>query len=66
MSAGTLEREMKNAWLDFTSLNAIAKRLGFRWKGFHPFIWVINLALFSDTRKRIHQSKLPPKPHNRR
>lgn len=61
MSAGTLEREMKNAWLDFYSLNAIVKRLGFRWKKFHPFIWVINLVLFYYTRKRIHRAKSPPK-----
>ena len=65
MSAGTLEREMKNAWLDFYSLKAIVKRLGFRWKKFHPFIWIINLALFYYTRKRIKRVTSPdkdPKP----
>jgi len=59
MSGETLEREMRNAWLDFYSLKAICKRLGFRWKKFHPFIWLINLALFYYTRKKIKRIKSP-------
>jgi radical SAM superfamily enzyme YgiQ (UPF0313 family) len=57
MSGETLEREMRNAWLDFYSLKAICKRLGFRWKKFHPFIWLINLALFYYTHKKIKRIK---------
>jgi radical SAM superfamily enzyme YgiQ (UPF0313 family) len=59
MSGETLEREMRNAWLDFYSLKAICKRLGFRWKKFHPFIWLINLALFYYTHKKIRRIKSP-------
>jgi radical SAM superfamily enzyme YgiQ (UPF0313 family) len=59
MSGETLEREMRNAWLDFYSLKAIFRRLGFRWKKFHPFIWLINLALFYYTRKKIKRMKSP-------
>ena len=61
MSGKALEREMRNAWLDFYSLKAICKRLGFRWKKFHPFIWLINLALFYYTRKKISRMRFPPK-----
>jgi len=61
ISGETLEREMRNAWLDFYSLKAICKRLGFRWKKFHPFIWLINLALFYYTRKKISRMRFPPK-----
>jgi radical SAM superfamily enzyme YgiQ (UPF0313 family) len=61
MSGKALEREMRNAWLDFYSLKAIYKRLGFRWKKFHPFIWLINLALFYYTRKKISRMRFPPK-----
>jgi len=60
MSGETLELEMRNAWLDFYSLKAIFKRLGFRWKKFHPFIWLINLALFYYTRKKIKRMKPSP------
>ncbi len=60
MSGETLELEMKNAWLDFYSLKTICKRLGFRWKKFHPFIWLINLALFYYTRRKIKRMKPPP------
>ena len=59
MSGETLEFEMRNAWLDFYSLKAISKRLGVRWKKFHPFIWLINLALFYYTRKKIKRMKPP-------
>jgi radical SAM superfamily enzyme YgiQ (UPF0313 family) len=59
MSGETLEREMRNAWLDFYSLRAICKRLGWRWKKFHPFIWLINLALFYYTHKGIKRIKSP-------
>jgi hypothetical protein len=59
MPGETLELEMKNAWLDFYSLKAIRNRLGFRWKKFHPFIWLINLALFYYTRKKINRMKPP-------
>jgi radical SAM superfamily enzyme YgiQ (UPF0313 family) len=59
ISGGTLEREMNNAWLDFYSLKAIARRLGFRWKKFHPFLWLINLALFYYTRKKIKRGESP-------
>ncbi len=61
MSGEALEREMRNAWLDFYSLKAICKRLGFRWKKFHSFIWLINLALFYYTRKKIGRMKFPIK-----
>jgi radical SAM superfamily enzyme YgiQ (UPF0313 family) len=60
MSGETLELEMRNAWLDFYSLKAIFKRLGFRWKKFHPFIWLLNLALFYYTRKKIKRIKPAP------
>ncbi|NIS63204.1 MAG: hypothetical protein GTO13_21685 [Proteobacteria bacterium] len=50
---------MRNAWLDFYSLKAICKRLGVRWKKFHPFIWLINLTLFYYTRKKIKRMKPP-------
>ncbi len=59
MSGETLEFEMRNAWLDFYSLKAICKRLGVRWKKFHPFIWLINLTLFYYTRKKIKRMKPP-------
>jgi hypothetical protein len=59
ISGETLELEVRNAWLDFYSLKAISKRLGCRWKKFHPFIWLMNLALFYYTRKKIKRTKSP-------
>ena len=59
MLGETLEREVRNAWLDFYSLKAICKRLGWRWKKFHPFIWLMNLALFYYTHRKIKRIKYP-------
>ena len=46
------------AW--FLLAEGIVKRLGFRWKKFHPFIWLMNLALFYYTRKKIKRMKPAP------
>jgi radical SAM superfamily enzyme YgiQ (UPF0313 family) len=50
---GTLEKKVRKAWLEFYSLRAIVKRLGFSVGKLRFFIWLLNLALCFYTRKKL-------------
>ena len=49
----TLEKKVRKAWLEFYSLKAIVKRLGFSLGKVRFFIWLLNLALCFYTRKKL-------------
>jgi radical SAM superfamily enzyme YgiQ (UPF0313 family) len=49
----TLEGKVRKAWLEFYSLKALVKRLGFSLGKVRFFIWLLNLALCFYTRKKL-------------
>jgi hypothetical protein len=48
-----LKRKVKRAWLEFYSLKAVVRRLGFSLGKVRVFIWMLNLALCFYTRKKL-------------
>ncbi len=48
-----LKNKVRKAWLEFYSLKAIVKRLGFSLGKIRIFIWFVNLALCFYTRKKL-------------
>jgi radical SAM superfamily enzyme YgiQ (UPF0313 family) len=48
-----LEKMVKRAWLEFYSMKAVVHRLGFSFKKIRLFIWLLNLAIYFYTRKKI-------------
>jgi radical SAM superfamily enzyme YgiQ (UPF0313 family) len=53
MTNKVLEEKVKRAWLEFYSLKSIISRLGFPKGKVRFFIWLINLALWYYTRKKL-------------
>jgi radical SAM superfamily enzyme YgiQ (UPF0313 family) len=53
VSNKTLENKVRQAWLEFYSLRAIFHRLGISLAKIPFFIWLVNLALFFYTRKKL-------------
>ncbi len=49
----TLENNVRQAWLEFYSLRAIFHRLGISLRKTPFFIWLVNLAIFFYTRKKL-------------
>jgi radical SAM superfamily enzyme YgiQ (UPF0313 family) len=62
-----LEQNVKNAWLEFYSLKAVFHRLGPSLGKIRFFVWLVNLALWFYTRKKLkwtwrnhHDHRLAP------
>jgi hypothetical protein len=48
-----LEKMVKKAWLEFYSIKAVIHRLGLSFRKIRLFIWLLNLAIYFYTRKKI-------------
>jgi radical SAM superfamily enzyme YgiQ (UPF0313 family) len=53
VASEVLEGKVKKAWLEFYSMRAIVKRLGFSLGKVRFFIWLLNLAICFYTRKKL-------------
>jgi len=53
VASEVLEGKVKKAWLEFYSIRAIVKRLGFSLGKVRFFIWLLNLAICFYTRKKL-------------
>ncbi len=53
VASEVLEDKVKKAWLEFYSVRAIVKRLGFSLGKVRFFIWLLNLAICFYTRKKL-------------
>jgi radical SAM superfamily enzyme YgiQ (UPF0313 family) len=53
LSSKELKHHVKRAWLEFYSLKAICHRLGSSMGKIRLFVWLVNLALWFYTRKKL-------------
>ena len=53
VDSDVLEEKVRKAWLEFYSMRAVIKRLGFSAGKVRFFIWLLNLALCFYTRKKL-------------
>ncbi len=53
VTSKVLEGKLRKAWLEFYSIRAIINRLGLSFGKGWFFIWLVNLALFFYTRKKL-------------
>jgi radical SAM superfamily enzyme YgiQ (UPF0313 family) len=53
VDSAVLRQKVRRAWLEFYSMRAIVKRLGVSFGRIQFFIWLVNLALYFYTRKKL-------------
>lgn len=53
VASDVLEGKVRKAWLEFYSMKAIVKRLGFSLGKVRFFVWLLNLAICFYTRKKL-------------
>ena len=53
VSSEVLKKKVRKAWLEFYSMRAVIKRLGFSLGKVRFFIWLLNIALCFYTRKKL-------------
>ena len=53
VTSEVLEEKVRKAWLEFYSIKAIFKRLGFSLEKVRFFVWLVNFALCFYTRKKL-------------
>jgi radical SAM superfamily enzyme YgiQ (UPF0313 family) len=56
VTSEVLEEKVRKAWLEFYSIKAIFKRLGFSLGKIRFFVWLVNLALCFYTRKKLKRT----------
>jgi radical SAM superfamily enzyme YgiQ (UPF0313 family) len=56
VTGAVLRKKVRRAWLEFYSLKAVFKRLGFSSGRIRFFIWLLNLAICFYTRKKLRWS----------